>query len=170
MVGDQSYTFDNIMPFFKKSVNFSAPDYEKRGSENVARYNASGFENSGGPLHVSYSNYWQPLSAFAERALASLGLKEVLGFNTGELLGYGEFTYTIDPTGATRSSSETSFLQDAAVNTQLQIYPQTLAERILFDADKTAVGVKVSTAGYPYVLSARKEVILSAGAVSRSLI
>lgn len=49
-------------------------------------------------------------------------------------------------------------------------YKNTLAERILFDSKKTAVGVDVSTQGtygtpsVEYVLHARKEVIISAGA------
>jgi choline dehydrogenase len=40
-----------------------------------------------------------------------------------------------------------------------------LAKRIIFDANKTATGVVVETAGTPYTLNATREVILSAGAV-----
>ena len=29
-VGDQSYTFDRLLPFFEKSLNFTPPDIEVR--------------------------------------------------------------------------------------------------------------------------------------------
>ena len=95
----------------------------------------------------------------------SLGLRNIAGLNSGNLLGFSEFTLSIDPQAATRSSSETSFLQDAIATSSLQIYQQTLAKRILFDVNKTATGVKVATVGIEYTLSARKEVILAAGPV-----
>lgn len=48
----------------------------------------------------------------------------------------------------------------------LQVYPRTLAKRIMFNSNKTATAVQVNTAGWNYVLQARKEVILAAGVVS----
>ena len=95
----------------------------------------------------------------------NLGLRNIAGLNSGNLLGFSEFTLSIDPQAETRSSSETSFLQEAISTSTLQIYQHTLAKRILFDENKTATGVKVSTAGIEYILSARKEVILAAGPV-----
>lgn len=86
------------------------------------------------------------------------------GFNGGKMLGSAYTTFTIDPTNAERSSSESSFLQAALKNTTLQVYKQTLAQQILFNFNKTAIGVSVSTSGVNYTLSAKKEVIVSAGA------
>ena len=85
------------------------------------------------------------------------------GFNGGKILGSAYATFTIDPINAERSSSESSFLQAALKNTTLQVYKQTLAQQILFSSDKTAVGVIVSTGGLNYTLSAKEEVIVSAG-------
>ena len=85
--------------------------------------------------------------------------------NSGNLLGFSEFTLSIDPQAGTRSSSETSFLQDAISTSTLQVYQQTLAKKILFDKNKTATGVKVITAGIGYRLFIRKEVILTAGPI-----
>ena len=163
-MGDSSFKFSNILPFFRKSVKFTPPNYEKRGSGPVL-YNSSGFSSSGGPLHVSYPNYWAPMAPFLQKSFSTLGFKAIPGFNTGELLGYGEFSATIEPTAETRSSSKTSFLQESITSSSLQLYHQTLVERILFNDNKTATGVRVSTAGIVYSLSARREVILSAGAV-----
>jgi choline dehydrogenase len=48
----------------------------------------------------------------------------------------------------------------------LKVYQSTQAINILFDGNKIATGVNVSTGGMPYTLNAGKEVIASAGAVS----
>lgn len=166
MVGDDGYTFNNILPFFAKSAAFTPPNYAKRGAGGLVTFDASAFSSSGGPLQVSYSNFLQPITDYVGTAFARLGLKPLSGFNSGELLGFAEKTVTIVPHVQVRSSSETSFLQAAIENSTLQVYKQTLAKKILFSGNKTATGVKVVTGGKTYVLSARKEVILAAGAVS----
>lgn len=171
-VDDQSYVWDMIFPFFTKSVNFTPPNYYKRGVDSTISYNTNAYNISGGPLHASYSNYFLPSSSYVRSAFRKLGLQGIAGLNNGELLGYAEVTASIDPVAQTRSSSETSFLQAALAeipSNNFQVYEQTLARRILFNANKTATGVMVSTKpawglGRDYVLSAGREVILSCGA------
>ena len=70
---------------------------------------------------------------------------------------------TINATTQTRDSSETSFLRSQLDNYNLVVYQSTLGKRILFDDSKTATGVVVDSEGLSYVLTATKEVILSAG-------
>ena len=171
-VGDQSWTFENALPYFQKSVNFTPPNIDKLGQGADVNYDPAAFSVSGGPLHVSYSNYYQPISPGLIRGLQSIGLANIPGLNSGNLIGYSHFTATIDPQAETRSTSESSFLQEALRKTTLQVYQHTLARNIIFGANKTATGVNVTTGSFPstgsrtYVLNARKEVILSAGAVS----
>lgn len=164
-VGDQSYTFENLLPYFQKSPSFTSPDYAKRGPGSSVTYSQDALIASGGPLRVSYTNFYQPFSAYFKQALQDLGLKNIPGLNSGSLLGFSEFTLTVDPKTGIRSSSETSFLQEAIAATTLQVYQKTVAKRIIFDSGKRASGVVVATAGVSYELSARKEVILSAGVV-----
>lgn len=93
-------------------------------------------------------------------------MKQLNGFANGFLLGYGYIGNTIDPVSETRSSSETSFLREAILNTNnLIIYKSTLAQKVLFTGI-TAAGIQVNSGGSIYQLSATKEVIISAGAVS----
>ena len=54
--------------------------------------------------------------------------------------------------------------------TNLNFYKQTQAKNIILDGCKVATGVLVSTAGVDYTITAAKEVILSAGAVSLSFL
>ncbi|KAI4129721.1 MAG: hypothetical protein LQ338_002105 [Usnochroma carphineum] len=163
-VGDQSYTFDRLLPYFQKSPQFSPPDYSKRGPGSSILYSQDAFSPAGGPLQVSYTNFYQPISAFVKQAFQSLGLKNIPGLNSGSLIGFSEFTLTVDPTAGTRSSSESSFLQEAIASSTLQVYQQSVAKKIMFDKDKLARSVAVVTAGLEYEISASKEVILSAGA------
>ena len=164
-VGDQSYIFSQILPYFEKSPHFTPPDYSKRGAGSELLYDTTSFDPHGGPLQVSYSNFYHPISSFIRRAFLALGLQNIAGLNSGKLIGFSEITLTIDPQSGTRSSSETSFLQDSIATSTLQVYQKTLAQKIIFDEKKTATGVKVVTAGTEYTLSATKEVILAAGVV-----
>lgn len=102
--------------------------------------------------------------------MSKLGLRPIGNFNAGNLLGFAQFSATIDPATETRSSSETSFLQ-AAVNESehVVVYNNIIAERILFNANSTATGVLVSTAAREYTLTARNEIIVADGVLRKPL-
>jgi choline dehydrogenase len=163
-VGDQSWSFDSVLPYFQKSCNFTPPNYTKRGGPAI-KVDPSAFSVSGGPLKISYWGYYLPVSAYFRQALDKLGFKENdAGILAGSLLGYAQYPSTLDPDAMVRDSSQTSFGQAAIQETTLQYYIRTLAKKIIFDG-KTATGVQVTTAGKTYTLHARKEVILAAGAL-----
>lgn len=169
LVGDETWNWDNVYPFFKMSCNFTPPNYDKINPSANISYDPDAFIPNAGPLQVSYGNYQYSYGAPLSRGLESLGFSQLAGINSGKLIGYTAATVSVDPRTATRSSSETSFLQSAAENSSIKIYPNALAKRILFDSDKKATGVEVqatSLHNFTYQLSASKEVILSAGAVS----
>lgn len=123
------------------------------------------FESSGGPLQVSTGRYHDPFAAQVQQALLETGQSPIPGFSSGKLLGSTYVPLTINPINSTRSSSEASFLQAALKTTTIKVYNNTMAQKILLKGD-TAIGVSVSsrTTNQTYILSARKEVILSAGA------
>ncbi|MCJ1449298.1 MAG: hypothetical protein MMC23_009818 [Stictis urceolatum] len=163
IVGDRSYEYDQFQSYFKRSPQFTPPDYSKRGGPQVP-FDTSAFDAQGGPLQVAYPNYYAPISDGAAKGFREVGIKEIPGLNSGNLIGYAEFTLSVDNIAAARSSSETSFLQDSLASGNLLYYQQTLAKQITFDSNKHATGVMVNTAGVQYLLSARKEVIVAAGA------
>lgn len=172
MVGDQSYTFDNFKQFFQRSVTVNPPNMEMRATNATPSWKDDAAPAGGqapalqGPVQISFPNMAAPISSWFQKAFRENGIDDVEDFNSGSLLGSQYDFQTIDPASATRSSSETSYLRYAFGRTRLITYPSTLAKRILFDGNKTATGVQVDSGGLKYVLSAKKEVILSAGAVS----
>lgn len=162
-VGDESYKFESVLPLYEKSVEFTPPNSGKIGpGAELIKYTDA---PRGGPLQVSFPNYLYPISKPFYDAFKALGLAAIPGFNNGSLIGTACFTCTIDPAQEIRSSSESSFLQSALRSPNLKIYHNTVANKILLE-NRAAYAVNVTTAGISYVLSADKEVILSAGAVS----
>ncbi|KAL8882156.1 MAG: hypothetical protein Q9198_000798 [Flavoplaca austrocitrina] len=167
-VGDQSYTWDHILPFFKKSCNYTPFNRDLYNA--TISQDPSAFDPQGGPLHTSFSNYADPFASWAQKGFTGVGMELQDGLNSGILNGTSFGTLTIDPRNGYRSSSESSFLQAALQNgTAPMIYKNSLATRILLNTNNTATGVRVTTAGpygipaLNYILSARKEVIVSAG-------
>ena len=169
-IRDQDWTWEHVLPFYKKSVNFSPPDYTKIDPAYNLTYDDSALTPTGGPLQVSYGNHMYNYGLPFQSGFDKIGIHAIPGLNSGRLIGYAPFTGTIDPTAATRSSSETSFLEMAMQSTSLKIYQTTTVKQVLFDENKRATGVRVQMQGihpqYEYTLSARREVIVSAGAVS----
>lgn len=165
-IGDDSYRFDQVLPYFQKSVQFTPPpNTDLRGGPPVA-YDESAFSSSGGPLNVAFWNYYIPASDAIRKGLEKLGFKETGKIQSGSLLGFAQYPATLHPDLQIRDSSQTAFLETTMENPDsFQTYPGTLAKQVLFDGAKRATGVRVDTAGTEYVLSAKKEVILAAGVV-----
>lgn len=130
-IGDQSYTFENLLPYFKKSMNFTPPDTSKRAANASVSYNTGSYSPTGGPGKVSYANYAQTFSSYMEGGLNSIGIAKRNGFEDGALFGTsyckhglgircnaGLLTdelgaHTIDPTNENRASSQETFLTAA---------------------------------------------------------
>lgn len=164
-VGDETYTFDNVLPYYEKSATFTPPDYSKRYTNTTLNYDPSVFDNSlQGPLQVSYPNWASPFASWCQKGLSAIGVTPNDGFNSGSLFGSMWYTATINPAGEIRSSSQTAFLSQEIQDSKLQVYTRTLAKRILFNRRKRATGVVITSNSSTYTLSARKEMILSAGA------
>lgn len=169
-VDDQSYTWDAFLPYYQKSVNYTPPN-QALYTNSSNKQDPNAFNATGGPLKVSFSNFVDPFGTWAQQAFIKANMSEIEGLDSGKLLGSAYATLTIDPSNAWRDTSESSFLNYALnAGLPLTVYKNSLAQKILFDSNKTATGVLVSAAGFfgtpsiNFTLTARKEVILSAGA------
>lgn len=118
----------------------------------------------GQPLDITFPNYALSFSTWIQKGLEVIGIKPINGFTSGQLLGSAFNIATINQTTGLRESSETAFLQPALDRPNLVIYIHTLGKKILFEK-ATATGVLVDTGDQTLTISAKKEVILSAGAL-----
>ncbi|RHZ71526.1 hypothetical protein CDV55_108196 [Aspergillus turcosus] len=120
-VGDESYTFDRMLPYFKKLCCYTPPDLSLYvNTTNTQTVDA--FDPSGGPLEVSFGNSVDAFGTWAQRAFTA---------------------------NAQRSSSEASFLQEAiASGWAPTLYINAMAQRVLVDSKKLATGVQVQSQGH----------------------
>ncbi|KAL8765549.1 MAG: hypothetical protein Q9209_007420 [Squamulea sp. 1 TL-2023] len=162
-VGDQSYTFDRLLPYFEKSINFTAPDENLRFANGTPEYDPTVLGDGSGPLSLTFPNYVQAFGTWATKGLQELGFSIIKNFQSGTLLGQSYSMFTINATDMTRDSSETSFLRRGLPYPNYIVYQSTLVKKILFNGNKTATGVIVDTQGKQYTLRATKEVIVTAG-------
>lgn len=162
-VNDSSYTFDNLLPYYKKSVEFTPPNENTRFDNGTADFDPTAFDGQGGPLHVSYSNYAMPFSTWMKLGMEAIGIEEQKDFNLGTVMGAQYCSSTIRPSDQTRSSSQSSYLASIKPASR-KVYSNTLAKRILFDDNKKATGVQAKGTLGTFKLTAKKEVIVSAGA------
>ncbi|KAF2645113.1 alcohol oxidase [Massarina eburnea CBS 473.64] len=167
LVGDDSYTFDQWLPYFAKGINYTVPNDIRAPNATVPTpaSDAQDFSPSGGPVHLSHGNFALPFSSWAQRAFLYFGFANISTFSNGALLGSQYAPNVLRPISNERETSSTSYL-DAALDsnrTNLHVFTHSLALQVLFSDDKTATGVLVRSGRLDYVLSARKEVIVSAG-------
>lgn len=161
-VGDQSYTYDNVIQYYQKSMDFTPPDNAARWANATPLYDPADTV-VGGPLAVTYPTYANSWSTWVAKGMAACGIHETDAFINGNLNGSSWQLGTINHQNSFRASAETAFLRPYLSRPNLVLFNGTLAERIIFNNLKVATGVEVTTAQKTYTISATKEVIVSAG-------
>jgi len=165
MVDDEAYKWDNFIPYFAKSANFSIGNRPENAT--IPPQGEGAFVEGNGPLHVEYPDYATPFGSWAKLGFVEAGFEEVSDFSSGILMGTQFAPMTGNPTTGERDSSQTSFLNYAVkAGYPITVYDKTLAEKINFDSLKKATSVQVAnddTCG-SFKISASKEIIISAGA------
>ncbi|KAK7543915.1 choline dehydrogenase [Phyllosticta citricarpa] len=173
-VGDDSYTFDEMLPYFKKSMNFTPPNTETRPKNATSLYSESDFieNNEDGAIQVTYPAYSWSWQSYVAKAFETLGFNITGTYNQGELDGWHYAQLTVDAETMTRSTSAQWIYKarDKGLKGDLKVFTGTQATKILFDDNKKAYGVQVQPATginglLSYQINATKEVILSAGAL-----
>ncbi|MCF8471312.1 MAG: GMC family oxidoreductase N-terminal domain-containing protein [Sphingomonadaceae bacterium] len=148
-LGNQGWGWDDVLPYFKKSEDF---DWH------------SAHHGKGGPQHVTdISPFAHPICrSFIESAQA-LGFPASNDFNGGRPEGVGY--YQINTRGGWRASTANAFLHPARKRKTLKLQTLAHVSQILFDGQR-AVGVAYTCKGVRKEAKARREVILSGGAIN----
>ncbi|KAL9602708.1 MAG: hypothetical protein Q9219_001698 [cf. Caloplaca sp. 3 TL-2023] len=161
-VGDDSWQYDNVHKYYNKATNFTPPDLSTRWANATPTYDPA-LIVTGGPLDVSYGAYAYSWTTWLAVALDGIGIKNTNSFITGELNGSAWQQHTINHTTGFRASADRGYLRPFLHRPNLVVIDSTLGERVLFDADKRATGIEVTTANVTYTLNATREVIVSGG-------
>lgn len=155
-LGNPTWNYETVLKFFKKS--------EGNQNESFVTYENGKYHNALGNLIVdAYSKPDQYADIFIG-AGKEFGYDLIDDWNRDHLLGYAFAQGTIH--NGRRQSVAKTFLVPAKNRPNLHIIKHAHATKILFD-DNEAVGVEFIYNGtHKMVAKNRKEVILSAGAVS----
>lgn len=169
-VADDSYTFENMLPYFQKPFTFTPPNTSTRLSNATTSYVETDFAGpgDGGPIQVTYPNWTPVWSTWAAKGLEAIGLNMTDKYNEGSLLGWFYAQLTVEPKNQVRSTSAEYIYtaRDNKLEDYLSVFLETRADKILFNDNQTAYGVQVTAANLVnYTIHAKQEVILSAGAL-----
>ena len=147
-LGNSGWSYDDVLPFFRKL------EHNVRGE--------SPWHGADGPLWASDIGAKHELIEALIGAGEELGIPENDDFNgaTQEGIGY----YQLTTRHGLRCSTATAYLRPARARPNLRVDTEAHATRILFDGRK-ATGVVYRQAGREVNVTARREVILSAGAL-----
>ena len=148
--GDSSWSYASVLPYFKKLENHWSPDSQWHGQD--------------GKIHVSsLRSGMHPVCKHFLAACRELGYPENADFNGAQLEGFGVYDVNIDR--GIRDSSSRAYLQPALKRHNLTLLTNTLVQRIILNEQKRAVAVQVAQGQTTCQYSARKEILLCAGAI-----
>ena len=147
-LGNVGWSHDDVLPYFKRSEN------QERGADEL--------HGSGGPLSVTDRRMENPLCTAFVKAAVDAGIPPTDDFNGASQEGAGFYQYTIRD--GRRGSTAATYLRDAANRPNLRIITHAEVESIALD-DKRASGVRYTVGGEKRFIKARREVLLSAGAI-----
>lgn len=148
-LGNRGWSYDDVLPFFKRMESFEGGESELRGGT--------------GPIRVKVNRERGPLVDALFAACESVGVPANTDYNGTSQEGMAITQASIG--SGKRMSTARCYLDPARSRKNLTIETNALGRRLLFDA-RRCVGVEYSANGAPRSASARAEVIVSAGAIN----
>ncbi|VVC93044.1 glucose dehydrogenase [FAD, quinone] [Leptidea sinapis] len=152
--GNPGWGYEDVLPYFKKSEDQRNPYLAKD-----TRHHAVG-----GLLTVQDAPYNTPIGATFLQAGEEMGY-DILDVNGAQQTGYGWYQFTMRR--GTRCSTAKAFLRPVRLRQNLHTALFSHVTKVLIDKDnKRAYGVEFMRDNKRQVVYAKREVILSAGAVA----
>ena len=147
-LGCHGWSWDEVLPYFKKSEDFDGPDGPSHGK--------------GGPLGVSRLRALHPLAGSFMDACKEIGMREVADYCAGDI--DGTFVNFATQRNGRRCSAAEGFLKPALKRPNLKVITGATVDRILFDG-KRASGVRYLHDGHARDIRVTREVVVSAGTI-----
>lgn len=146
-MGNTGWSYDDVLPYFKKSQNREA--------------GANEYHGQGGPLNVAPLADPGSINEIFFEACDQLQIPRNDDFNGATQEGVG--LYEVTQKNGERWSTARAFLDPIMDRDNLTVISETYVEKILIE-DGRATGLAISTKSQKRNITARREVILSAGA------
>lgn len=145
-LGNEGWAYKDVLPFFKKAEHFEGGEDKYHGT--------------GGPLNVTYKKAASPLNQLFIEAAKSLQIPHCEDFNAAEQEGVGLFDVT--QKRGKRWSTAKAYLEPSLERKNLTVMTDCLVEKIILEQGR-ATGVQIKAKSERKIVSARREIIISAG-------
>jgi choline dehydrogenase len=153
-MGNPGWGYKDVLPFFLKHENMAVQELARNRK----------YHSTSGELSISYAPYRSPLvEAFVQGGI-EMGYRDI-DYNGETQTGFSYLQSTSK--NGTRMSTSRAFLHPIKNRKNFHVKKRSLVTKILIDpVTKTAFGVQFVRNNKKYEVRARKEVILSAGAIN----
>ncbi|XP_045503188.1 glucose dehydrogenase [FAD, quinone]-like [Colias croceus] len=152
-MGNKGWNWDEVLPYFKKVENFNIPAFD-----NPKYHGHEGFLNvEHAPFRTTKAKQWV-------KGAQELGFKysDYNGANPG-----GVSFLQLSMKNGTRHSSSRAYLHPINKRNNLYLSKGSMVTKLIFDSDKKRVfGVELEKRGKRFKILAKREVIVSAGAIN----
>jgi len=147
-LGCTGWSYDDVLPYFRKAEN------QSRGEDS--------YHGVDGPLQVSDMSFKRPICDDFINGVAEMGTPINDDINGAVQEGVGYFQLTAHK--GRRCSSAVAYLKGARSRPNLTIFTHAMVKKIGF-TEGHATEVHLDQKGTPMTLTARHEIVLSAGAI-----
>lgn len=147
-LGNTGWGWDDVLPLFKRAENWEGGEDEVRGED--------------GPLSVSNTRVTRSVIDDWIEAAVAAGYQKTSDYNGADQEGVGYFQMTTR--NGRRCSSAVAYLNPAKGRSNLTIITHAQAQKLELQNNRVT-GVHVLIKGQPTFVKARREVVLSAGAI-----
>ncbi|KAJ7183480.1 alcohol oxidase [Mycena filopes] len=163
---DNSWTWSELLPFFKKSELFTPPNAFQTASGVRFLSSVHGFT---GRVKVGFPNYFFAQSALWRKAAESLGFPASPDLSNGDPHAVGIAPNSLDAANNTRCSAACAYYTPFASRPNLVVITNATVSRILWakqgSGKLTANGVEYIVNNQTKTVGLSKEVIVSAGTI-----
>ena len=148
-LGAPQWSYDNLLPYFKRLESWREGEAPHRGDH--------------GPVGITYTCRSDPLGWAVLEAAKAAGYSNSEDINAAEPNGFGLAQSAIDR--GRRASAANAYLRPNRGRSNLTVRTRSLATKVLFES-KAAVGLQYLSRGTLREVRARREVILTSGALN----
>ena len=149
-MGNTGWGWDDVLPLFKRAEN------NERGADE--------YHGNKGPLSVSNMRIQRPITDAWVAAAQAAGYKFNPDYNGADQEGVGFFQLTAR--NGRRCSSAVAYLNPVKSRENLQIITHAQVEKVVIEGKRATAVTYTDRSGNQQTVKARKEIILSGGAIN----
>ncbi|KAI5816228.1 hypothetical protein BZA77DRAFT_313938 [Pyronema omphalodes] len=164
-MGNKGWGWEGMQQYFKKCETFHPPDKTQTRNFGI-NYDPTAHGHDG-PVQVKFASFIYPQYKTIADAYRRIGVPIPRDALNGNSIGSLWIPNPIDPKDETRSYARTAYHDASVQRSNYHLIIEQQVTKILFDKNKRATGVAFSKVpkDTPKIISAKREVILAAGAL-----